>query len=60
MKTNAAKSNKIGIRLAVSGTTIACHRNVKLSGLTYPPMDGAGHLLAKERWLQSSYWKFLL
>jgi hypothetical protein len=51
MKTNAAKSNQIGIRLALSGTTIACHRNGEFPGPTYPPMDEAGHLPAKEWWL---------
>ena len=59
MKTNAAKSNQIGTRLAVSGTTIAFHSNVKFPGPVDPAMDGAGHLPAKEWWLQSSYWKFL-
>jgi hypothetical protein len=60
METNAAKSNQIGTRLAVSGTTIAFHSNVKLPGPAYPAMEGTGHLPAKEQWSQSSYWKSLL
>jgi hypothetical protein len=60
MKTNAVNAKQIGTMYAASGTSIACHRNVKFPGPVYPAMDGPGHLPAKEQWPQSSYLKPLL
>ncbi len=52
--------NKLEQCMAASGTSIACHRNVKFPSPVYPAVDGTGHLPAKEQWFQSSYLKSLL
>jgi len=47
MRTNAANAKQIGTTYAASGTSIACHRNVKFPGPVHPSTGGNGSLASQ-------------